>query len=111
MPHVDDYRDVQGLDVKPPDVWRYFVRVKPTVLNEFMKKNNLSGMTKRQAEDEFIFQNSFNIRACSIIQFQYRAFLPGRNVVKDNVLCEDDVTSHIKLTRYSYNRLMFCNKG
>jgi len=21
------------------------------------------------------------------------------------------VTSHIKLTRYSYNRLMFCNKG
>ena len=24
---------------------------------------------------------------------------------------EDHVTSHIKLTRYSYNRLMFCNKG
>ena len=22
-----------------------------------------------------------------------------------------DVTSHIKLIRYSYNRLMFCNKG
>ena len=25
--------------------------------------------------------------------------------------CERGVTSHIKLTRYSYNRLMFCNKG
>jgi len=23
----------------------------------------------------------------------------------------DSVTSHIKLTRYFYNRLMFCNKG
>ena len=23
----------------------------------------------------------------------------------------DSVTSHIKLTRYSYNRLMFCKKG
>ena len=61
LPHVEDYRDVPGLDVKPPDVHRYFVRVKPDVLKAFVKKNKLSGLTERQAEDEFIFQNSFNI--------------------------------------------------
>ena len=30
-------------------------------------------------------------KACSIIQFQDRAFLPGREVIKDNVLGEDDI--------------------
>jgi len=61
LPHVDDYRDIAGLDVRPPDVWRYFVRVKPDVLHAFIEKKGLSGLSERQAEDEFIFQNSFNI--------------------------------------------------
>ncbi len=61
LPHVDDFHDVPGLFVKPPDVFRYFVRVKPLVLKAFIEKNNLSKLTERQAEDEFIFQNSFNI--------------------------------------------------
>ena len=25
IPTVDDYREIEGLEVKPPDVWRYFV--------------------------------------------------------------------------------------
>ena len=29
LPTVDDWRDIPGLVVKPPDVWQYFVRVKP----------------------------------------------------------------------------------
>ena len=61
LPHVDDYRDIPGLDVQPPDVWRYFVRVKPKVLERFIDENKLSELHQRQAEDEFIFQNSFNI--------------------------------------------------
>src|SRR4030043_1099391 len=35
VPTLDDYRDVEGLEIRPPDVWRYFVRVKPDVLSEF----------------------------------------------------------------------------
>ena len=35
VPTLDDYREVKGLEVKPPDVWRYFVRVKEDVLTEF----------------------------------------------------------------------------
>jgi len=61
IPHLADFRDVEGLTVKPPEIWRYFVRVKPQVLREFMKKNNLDKLTQRQAEDEFVFQNSYKI--------------------------------------------------
>ena len=28
-PTVDDYRDIKAWKSRPPDVWRYFVRVKP----------------------------------------------------------------------------------
>ena len=40
--HLDDYRQVDGLDVRPPDVWRYFVRVKPGVLAEFAATHRFS---------------------------------------------------------------------
>ena len=35
QPHIDDYRDLPGLEVRPPDVHRYVVRVKPDVLDAF----------------------------------------------------------------------------
>ena len=56
-PTIDDYTSI-GLEVKPPDVWRYFVRVKPGVLEKFIQANKLYEMDKRKAEDEFVFQNS-----------------------------------------------------
>jgi glutamate synthase domain-containing protein 1/glutamate synthase domain-containing protein 3 len=58
---VDDYRDIPGLEVKPPDVWRYFVRVKVNILGDFIQKNNFSSLAQRQAEDEFVYQNSFHL--------------------------------------------------
>ncbi|MFC1862441.1 glutamate synthase [Thermodesulfobacteriota bacterium] len=61
IPRIDDYRDVPGLDVQPPDVYRYFVKVKDDVLDDFIKDNSLEGLTRRQAEDEFVYQNSFRI--------------------------------------------------
>ncbi len=36
IPHIDDHRNIQGLEVRPPDVWRYFVREKSDVLKKFM---------------------------------------------------------------------------
>jgi len=57
---LNDYRKI-GLEVKPPDVVRYFVRVKDEVLNEFIKENNLESIDRRDAEDEFVYQNSFKI--------------------------------------------------
>ena len=61
IPHVTDYRDIPGLDVRPPDVWRFFLRVKPEALKAFMAEKGLEGLSDRQAEDEFVFQNSFKI--------------------------------------------------
>jgi len=60
--HVDDHRDV-GLEVRPPDVTRYFVRVKEEKLNQFAEENNLDMAPSRIVEDEFIYQNSFNFNS------------------------------------------------
>jgi glutamate synthase domain-containing protein 1/glutamate synthase domain-containing protein 3 len=57
---LDDYRET-GLEVKPPLVWRYFVRVKPEKLDSFAEKNDIAEASA--AEDEFVFQNSFHLNA------------------------------------------------
>ena len=41
QPTIDDWRDLPGLEVKPPEVWQYFVRVKPDVLQHFIQKHKL----------------------------------------------------------------------
>jgi glutamate synthase domain-containing protein 1/glutamate synthase domain-containing protein 3 len=58
---VDDWKSVPGLEVLPPDVCRYFVRVKPAVLDAFIVKNHLEQLDRSEAEDEFVNQNSFNL--------------------------------------------------
>jgi len=58
---VDDWKSVPGLEVQPPDVCRYFVRVKKNVLDEFIAKNKLEGLPRDEAEDEFVNQNSFRL--------------------------------------------------
>jgi len=57
---MDDYRET-GLKIKPPLVWRYFVRVKPEKLARFAEHNKIADM--QPAEDEFVFQNSFRLNA------------------------------------------------
>jgi glutamate synthase domain-containing protein 1/glutamate synthase domain-containing protein 3 len=58
---VDDWKSVPGLEVLPPDVCRYFVRVKPKVLDAFIIKHHLEKLDRDEAEAEFINQNSFNL--------------------------------------------------
>jgi len=58
---IDDYRDLPGLDIKPPDVVRYFVRVKPEILQAFVDQNNLQLLSSRRAEDEFVYQTTYKI--------------------------------------------------
>jgi len=60
LPRIDDYRSI-GLDVKPPEIMRYFVRVKQDVLDGFIRDNKLESLDRRDAEDEFVYQNSFKI--------------------------------------------------
>ena len=58
---VDDYRSIPGLEVEPPEVYRYFVRVKPEVLADFACKNNLHSLKSSELEDEFVYQNSYRL--------------------------------------------------
>jgi len=58
---LNDWHSVEGLEVKPPDVWRYFVRVKRDVLCSFVRDNGLAELDRRDAEDEFVNQNSFKL--------------------------------------------------
>ncbi len=61
IPTAGDYRDIKGLDIRPPDVMRYFVRVKQGVLDRFISDHNLKDMDPRRAEDEFVYQNSYRL--------------------------------------------------
>jgi glutamate synthase domain-containing protein 1 len=58
---VDDWTTVENLEVKPPDVWRYFVRAKQDVLDSFKAGNGLGNLSRDEAESEFINQNSFRL--------------------------------------------------
>mgnify|MGYP001594838777 CR=1 FL=1 len=84
IPSVDDYRDIPGLEVCPPDVARYFVRVKPDVLDRFIAENGLADLPPRAAEDEFVYRNSFKLnQACYASLGDKRAFVlsHGRNLM------------------------------
>ena len=107
VPTLDDYREVEGLEVKPPDVWRYFVRVKPDVLDRFVTENSLQEMDPRKAEDEFIYQNSFRLNQkfyASLGEKQAFVLSHGRNLMILKIVgyaeqatqyyCLDDFKAH-----------------
>jgi glutamate synthase domain-containing protein 1/glutamate synthase domain-containing protein 3 len=61
QPHIDDYRDIPGLEVCPPDVHRYIVRVKPELLKSFAEQTGLGDLSPRDLEDEFVYRNSYRL--------------------------------------------------
>jgi len=81
---VDDYRDVPGLEMKPPAVKRYFVRVKPEALERFQKERGLLALSAEKTEEEFIYQNSFQLNYTYYSSLgEKRAFVlsHGRNMM------------------------------
>lgn len=58
VPTIEDHRKI-GLEIKPPEVWRYFVRAREDKLKTFVEMNRLEGLDSQRAEDEFIYRNSF----------------------------------------------------
>ena len=84
LPTVDDYRDIEGLDVKPPDVLRCLVRVKPDILEKFIKENEFGDVDPRVAEEEFVYQNSFKLNKkfyAALGDKQAFALSHGRNMM------------------------------
>ena len=84
IPTVADFREVDGLETRPPDVWRYFVRVKDEVLDTFVLEENLAGWDRRRVEDEFIYRTTFAINRKFYASLgEKRAFVlsHGRNML------------------------------
>ncbi len=63
LDHVDDFHEVEGLEVCPPDVRRYFVRSKPDVLKAFAEERGLTSLPQQDIEDEFVYQNTFKLNS------------------------------------------------
>jgi glutamate synthase domain-containing protein 1/glutamate synthase domain-containing protein 3 len=59
-PHMEDYHEIDGLDVRPPKVVQYFVRIKAEVYDRFQEVHQLP-LSRRQIEDEIVYQNTFRL--------------------------------------------------
>ncbi|MEJ2071007.1 MAG: hypothetical protein P8X58_11480 [Syntrophobacterales bacterium] len=84
IPTVSDWRDLPGLMVQPPDVWRYFVRVKPEVLQYFIHQHRLYEIPTRLVEDEFVAQNCYKLNQALYASLgEKKAFVlsQGRNIM------------------------------
>lgn len=101
IPTIPDYGKIEGLETNPPDVWRYFVRVKEDVLDRFITENKLEDMDRRKAEDEFVYQNSFKINTKFYASFgEKRAFVlsHGRNMMILKIVgYAEDIVRYYKL--------------
>jgi len=101
---IDDYRDLPGLEVKPPAVKRYFVRVKPEVVARFQEERGLQELSFEKAEEEFIYQNTFLLNRTYYSSLgEKRAFVlsHGRNMmILKMVGYAEQVAQYYKLEQF-----------
>ncbi len=115
VPTVDDYRDVPLLEVKPPDIARYFVRVKPDVLDRFATEKELTGLTEREVEDEYVFQSSVRLNDTfysSLGEKQAFVMSHARNLLIAKIVgfaeaavqyyCMEDMRAHVWIAHQRY---------
>jgi len=84
VPRIENFRDLPGLGVQPPDVQRYFVRAKPDVLRAFAAENGLASLSPREIEDEFVYRNSYRLNEAYYASLgEKKAFVlsHGRNLL------------------------------
>ncbi|MFN2232950.1 MAG: glutamate synthase [Anaerolineales bacterium] len=63
QPHIQDHLSIDGLEIQPPAVVHYFVRVKPDQADKFRAENNLQEASQRTIEDEIVYQNTFQLNS------------------------------------------------
>ncbi len=61
QPHLKDYRSIKGLEIQPPLVISYFVRVKKDLIAAFIEKNHLEEKSLEIIEDEIVYQNTYRL--------------------------------------------------
>ena len=106
LPGTDDSGTVERLEVKPPEVFLYFGRVKPGAVEAFRKKNGLEAaaapaLPRNRIEDEIVYQNSYGLnRAFYAAAGEKRAFVlsHGKNMLALKMVgYGDDVIRYYQL--------------
>jgi glutamate synthase domain-containing protein 1 len=101
LAHVQDYRDVGRLEVCPPEVVRYFVRVKQDVLDSFAKELGLP--PSDEIEAEFVSRNSCALNDAYYQTDQPQAFVlsHGRNLmILKGVGFAEDILRYYQLEEF-----------
>ena len=106
LPATHDSKLVDSLNVKPPEVFMYFGRVKPEAIHAFTMRNGLEAAqtpeaTRESLEDEIVYQNSYRLnRAYYASTGEKRAFVlsHGKNMLALKMVgYGDDVIRYYQL--------------
>jgi glutamate synthase domain-containing protein 1/glutamate synthase domain-containing protein 3 len=101
VPRIKDHTSLPGLDVQPPEVYQYFVRLKPEIVASFKADNKLADLALQRIEDEIVYQNSYRLNAAyyaSTGEKQAFVLSHGKNmVVLKMVGFGDDVIRYYQL--------------
>jgi glutamate synthase domain-containing protein 1/glutamate synthase domain-containing protein 3 len=100
LPTLKDHRTL-GLDVRPPEVWSYFVRPNDKAIRSFIEANKLDALDQSEAEDEFVYRNSFRLNQKYYASLgEKKAFVVshGKNMVVLKIVgYAEDVLRYYKL--------------
>jgi glutamate synthase domain-containing protein 1 len=112
---LDDYRTVPDLEMRPPDVVRYFCRVKPEVLARFAEENGLRHLPARQVEDEYVYQSTFRLNQryySSLGEKKAFVLCHGRDLLVFKIVgyaeqalayyCLEDLVAHVWISHQRY---------
>src|SRR6266566_1848120 len=61
IPALPDFRSIPGLEIRPPEVWCYFVRVRPDVQVQFQHRYGIADEHDMAVEDEVVYQNTYRL--------------------------------------------------
>ncbi len=107
MRTIPSYSMLADLTLKPPKVILYFVRVKASVISEFIAMHGLSGARVQCIEDEIVYQNSYRLNQAYYSSIGEKcAFVlsHGKNLlILKMVGYGDDVIAYYKLEDFKAN--------
>jgi glutamate synthase domain-containing protein 1/glutamate synthase domain-containing protein 3 len=61
IPVLQEFRLIPGLEIRPPEVWCYFVRVRPDVQAHFRQQHEITDEYSTAIEDEIVYQNTYRL--------------------------------------------------
>ena len=101
LPISPGLRSVPGLQIQPPEVWCYFVRVRPDIQTYFRQQYGITDESSSAVEDEIVSQNTYRLNHAFYDAFgpkQAFALSHGKNLLVLKVIgYGDDVVRAYQL--------------